>query len=302
MFDYGKKNMQNSLPPTRFIQVEDGRTLAFSEYGAPQGRPVFFFHGWPGARLQGQLADEPAKKLNVRFISPDRPGFGLSDFQPGRSILDWPKDINDLAEHLGLQQFAVLGLSGGAPYALACAHEIPQKLTAVGIISGSGPIDAPGAAEGVSLSLKRTIRLTQRAPWLVKFILWRSSRRVRQDPDGSFQKLIASLPEADRSALIQPGVKKRALEARIDSFQSGSCGHLLEIGLFAIPWGFRLEDILIPIHLWHGKEDQEILPVTAQMQAEAIQNCRATFLPLEGHYSLYINHIEGILKELIAEN
>ena len=129
------ENIPSKASHTKRIELSDGRYLAISEYGAPGGEPVFFFHGWPGARLQGQLADEPAKKLNIRFISPDRPGFGLSDFQPGRSILDWPKDILDLADSLGLDQFAVLGLSGGAPYALACAYAIPEQLTAVGIIS-----------------------------------------------------------------------------------------------------------------------------------------------------------------------
>lgn len=284
------------------MELSDGRHLVYSEYGAPHGKPIFFFHGWPGARLQGQLADRPAKVLNVRLISADRPGFGLSDFQPGRSILDWPKDVLELADQLGFPQFAVLGLSGGAPYALACAHEFPHRLTAAGIVSGAGPIDTPGAAEGVSSSLKRMIMLTKKAPWLVKFLLWRSSRRVRRDPEDSFQKLLSTLPEPDRSALVQPGVKERALEARIDSFQSGARGHLLEIGLFARPWGYNREDIPMPIYLWHGEEDQEILPITAQKQAEAIQDCRATFLPHEGHYSLYINHIEGILKELMAEN
>ena len=292
--------MENSLSDARTIQLSDGRHLAYSEYGDSQGKPVLFFHGWPGARLQGQLADSPAKYLGVRTIAPDRPGFGLSDFQPGRSILDWPKDIAELADQLGFAQFAVLGLSGGAPYALACAHEIPHQLTAIGIISGVGPVDTHGASEGVSPSLKRMILLTKNAPWLVKVLLWRSSRRVRQDPEGSFDKLLSTLPAPDRYALTQPGIKEMALSARIDSFQSGSRGHGWEMGLFARPWGFPREDIQMPVHLWHGKEDQEILPITAQKQADAIQDCRATFLPDEGHYSLYINRIEGILMELIA--
>jgi len=292
--------MENSLSDARTIQLTDGRHLAYNEYGDSQGKPVFFFHGWPGARLQGQLTDVPAKKLGLRIIAPDRPGFGLSDFQPDRSILDWPKDISELADQLNIIQFAVLGLSGGGPYALACAHEIPHQLTAAGIISGAGPVDAPGAAEDVSPSLKRMILLTKKAPWLVKVLLWQSSRRVRQDPEGSFTKLLSTLPAPDRDALLKPGMKEMALTARIDSFQSGSRGHVWEIGLFGRPWGFQREDIQMPIHLWHGEGDLEILPITAQKQADAIQDCRIRFLPDEGHYSVYINHNESILMELIA--
>ena len=294
--------MQNPPTAPKTIFLSKGRRLAYSEYGDPHGEPIFFFHGWPGARLQGQLSDGSAKKLGMRVLAPDRPGFGFSEFQPRRTILDWPKDIIELADQLGFVQFAVLGLSGGAPYALACAHEIPHRCTSVGIISGIGPVDDPGAAEGVSPNLKRMVLLTKKIPWLVKLLLWRSSRLVQRDPEAAFEKLIAILPEPDRSALLQPGIKDKALQARIDSFQSGSRGHLWEMKLFTRHWGFRREAIQMPIHLWHGTQDEEILPSTAQTQAAAIQDCQVTLLPHEGHYSLFINHIEGILKEIQEQN
>jgi pimeloyl-ACP methyl ester carboxylesterase len=294
--------MQNPPTAPKTIFLSEGRRLAYSEYGDSQGKPVFFFHGWPGARLQGQLSDASARKLRMRMIAPDRPGFGFSEFQPRRAIRDWPKDIAELADQLGFPRFAVLGLSGGAPYALACAHEIPHRCTAVGIISGIGTIDSPRASEGVSPNLKRMVLLTKNVPWLVKLLLWRSSRLVRRDPEAAFEKLIATLPEPDRSALLQPGIKDKALQARIDSFQSGSRGHLWEMKLFTRPWGFRREAIQMPIHLWHGDQDEEIFLSTAQDQADAIQDCQVTFLPHEGHYSLYINHIENILKEIREQN
>jgi pimeloyl-ACP methyl ester carboxylesterase len=293
--------MKKNLSHLKLIKLKDDRQLAYSEFGDPEGQAVFFFHGWPGARLQGQIAHSASQNLAIRVIAPDRPGFGSSDFQPGRSILDWPRDITVLADQLGIDRFAVLGLSGGAPYALACAHKIPQQLTAIGVISGIGPVDSPGAADGVSPTLKRLILLTKNVPWLVKIILWRSSRKVRKDPEGSFTKLLTTLLAPDRDALLQPGIKEKALTARIDSFQSGSRGHLWEIGLFARPWGFHREEIHLPVHIWHGEQDQEILQITAQNQAAAIPDCRTTYFPHEGHYSLYINHIEVILKELFAE-
>lgn len=284
---------------TMSIRLQDGRRLAFSEFGDPSGKPVFFFHGWPGARLQGAVMDKSAMRLSVRAIAPDRPGFGLSDFQPGRSILDWPEDLLALANHLEMDLFSVLGLSGGAPYALACAAKIPHRLITVGIISGIGPSDAPNASQGVSPRLRRMIRMCTYAPWLVRLSLWRMARKRHQDPERTYVDLLDSVPEPDRKALSNPTVKTKAVTASKDTFRNGTRGHFHEICLFARPWGFQMQGIQPMIQLWHGEEDRDILPITAQNQAESLSNCQARFLPGEGHYSLYINHNEQILNELI---
>jgi pimeloyl-ACP methyl ester carboxylesterase len=291
--------MVKRLATSTSIGLKDGRQLAYSEFGDPQGKPILFFHGWPGARLQGAITDHSANALGLRTISPDRPGFGLSDFQPGRTILDWTEDVLELADHLGLDDFGVLGLSGGAPYALACASKIPQRLSAVGIISGIGPSDAPNAAEGVSLSLRRTIKMCAFAPCLVRFSLWRMARVRQRDPERAFVNLLDSLPEPDRNALSKPTVKPKAITASGDTFRNGTRGHYHEIRLFARPWGFQLSEIQMPIQLWHGEEDKVILLIAAQRQARAIPNCQAHFIPGEGHYSLYINRHEEILKGII---
>ena len=280
------------------IHLNDGRYLAFSEFGDPKGKPVFFFHGWPGARLQGAITDRSAKLLGIRTISPDRPGFGLSDYQPRRTILDWPEDLIELADHLELDNFSILGLSGGAPYTLACALKIPHRVNAVGIISGIGPSDAPDASEGVNPNIRRTIKMCKIAPWLVRFSLWRMAKQRHRNPERAFSDLLQSLPEADRKALSQSGVKPLAITASADTFHNGTRGHFLEIRLFARPWGFQMGDIPIPIQLWHGEEDKDILLNTAQTQAQAIPNCQARFIPGEGHYSLYINRNHEILAGL----
>jgi pimeloyl-ACP methyl ester carboxylesterase len=290
--------MQNSHFKTMQVYLKDGRHLAFSEFGDPNGKPVFFFHGWPGARLQGAITDRSAKVLGIRTISTDRPGFGLSDYLPGRSILDWPEDLLELADHLELDNFSVLGLSGGAPYALACAFKIPHRLNSVGIISGIGPSDAPNASEGVNPKIRRTIKMCMFAPWLVRFSLWRMAMQRERNPERAFSNLLQSLPEADRKALSQPAVKPLAISASTDTFRNGTRGHFLEIRLFARPWGFQLGELQIPIQLWHGEEDNDIFLKTAQRQAQAIPFSRARFIPGEGHYSLYINHNHEILAGL----
>jgi pimeloyl-ACP methyl ester carboxylesterase len=121
------------------IRLPDGRLLDYAEWGDPSGQPLIYCHSFPGSRAEGRLGDQPAKHAGVRVIAPDRPGMGLSDFQPGRALVDWPDDVGHLADALGLERFAVLGISGGSPYAAVCAWRLPQRLTDVGIVSGIGP-------------------------------------------------------------------------------------------------------------------------------------------------------------------
>jgi dipeptidyl aminopeptidase/acylaminoacyl peptidase len=99
------------------IQLSDGRTLAYLESGDPEGRPLFYFHGGPGSRLEGLLFDDLNQQLGIRMITPDRPGYGLSDFQEARTYLDWPDDVRQLADQLDIERFAVLGWSSGGPHA-----------------------------------------------------------------------------------------------------------------------------------------------------------------------------------------
>jgi len=137
------------------IKLKDGRMLGYAEYGAPEGKPVFYFHGFPGSRLDWPFsdADDSATQLNARIIAVDRPGMGLSDFKRGREIRDWPDDVAEVSDMLQLDRFAVLGISGGGPYAASCAYKIPERLTAMAIVSGMGPFEAPHMKDGTSWTI-----------------------------------------------------------------------------------------------------------------------------------------------------
>ena len=110
------------------VTLRDRRRLGFAEFGDQQGRPLFYFHGFPGSRLEARLADRISRDLHVRFIAIDRPGYGLSSFKAGRSFLDLADDVCDLADTLEIGRFSILGVSGGGPYAAACARKIPVYL------------------------------------------------------------------------------------------------------------------------------------------------------------------------------
>jgi pimeloyl-ACP methyl ester carboxylesterase len=182
--------------PDNVIRLRDGRILGYAEYGDPSGSPAFIFHGFPGSRLEAALAHEAAIRAHVRVICPDRPGMGLSTFQPGRTMLDWPSDVMGLADALGVDRFAVGGISGGGPYAAACAFRIADRLTGAAIISGIGPPDVPGAAAGMHTLDRGLLMLARRAPWLVRLpMLWMA--RATRSPDRAMERMSRSMSPPD---------------------------------------------------------------------------------------------------------
>lgn len=239
-----------------------------------------------------------AQKLQIRLIAPDRPGFGLSSFQPGRQLLDWPADVLELAGALDLDRFAVLGVSGGGPFAAACALKIPDRLHAAGIVSGVGPVDAPGALEQMRPLNRRLAKIGQKAPWLFRLVAWPEVRALKRDPEGYFARAMADMPELDRITLARVEIRSCLQRAGQEAFQAGLRGAALENALTARPWGFRLEDIAMEVHLWHGELDRNAPAAMGRFVANAIPNCRAIFFEDEGHASLLANHQETILSAL----
>ena len=129
--------MQNSFEQ---IELRGGGVVAVSEYGSPSGAPVFFCHGWPSSRTMAELTDAAARELNLRIISPDRPGIRNSTLQRARKLLDWPPLLEELADRMSIREFRVLGISGGAPYALAAGWAMPERVRAVAVVSSAPPI------------------------------------------------------------------------------------------------------------------------------------------------------------------
>src|SRR5215470_14204923 len=143
----------------RSIILPDGRKLSYTEFGTPHGIPVFGFHGTPGSRFMFRLVHEPARRLGVRIIAPERPGFGLSTYQHQRTLADWAGDVAILASHLGLKNFGVAGISGGGPYAAACAALLSARVTAAALISPMGPLRPPEGPNAIGTARYVTFRL-----------------------------------------------------------------------------------------------------------------------------------------------
>ena len=285
-----EKGQQPMETVSQQITLTDGRRLAYDEYGDPDGRPIIFMHGFPGSRLDWRMFDSSAQEPNVRIIAVDRPGMGLSDFQRGRKLLDWPDDVIELADALQLDRFSVLAISGGGPYGAVCAFKIPERLTATAIVCGMGPREAPGAEEGGSWTLPGKPALIR------KVLLLLLAQTVQKQPERMEPQFLEILSEPDRALLEeQPELLKMSIGSWQEAFHSGTGGVQHEAGLYKRPWEFRLQDIPAGVHLWHGENDNNVPVSVGRYVADAIPNCQATFVAGEGHFTLPYNHMREIL-------
>jgi pimeloyl-ACP methyl ester carboxylesterase len=269
------------------LSLPDGRRLGFDEYGAPDGLPVFFFHGTPGSRREGSVFHELCAARGLRLICPDRPGMGLSDFQPDRRLVQWPEDLAALADHLGCRRFAVMGVSGGGPYALAAAHALPDRVKVAAFVSGIGPTTEPEALAGLS-TVERLSFASVRVPGLVRAFAGLYRMAFVPHYEWLLARSMPGTPEADRRVLARPEIRA-ALAADVrEAFRQGSRGMAHDEQVFLSPWGFRVEDVRVPVLLWHGTADRNAAPALARFVAERLPDCRAEFFPDEGHLFVFL--------------
>lgn len=282
------------------IALPDGSSLAFAEYGDSRGIPVFFFHGTPGSRFF-RPPDGITSRVGIHLICVDRPGYGLSTFQPGRRILDWPGDILQLADSLGLDKFAVAGHSGGGPYAFACAFALPSRVRAAVVLCGAGPIDTPGITHGMSAMNKSGLRIGRFIPWPIwQLLVWFIYHRRAANPAAELARGNGHRPLADDEQLRNPEVRDACIQSELEAFRPGLRGLAWDLHLLTFPWGFRLEEIRVPVQLWSGSEDDLATPGMARYMSEKIPRCKTIFLDHEAHLLLF-PHWPEILEQLISE-
>lgn len=281
-------------PTARFVTLSDGRRLAYMERGRSDGFPIVHHHGMPGSRLQHEAESELYSALGMRVITPDRPGYGLSDPHPTGRLIDWPADVVELVDSLGVGRFGVTALSGGGIYALACAASLPGRLTSVAVTGCPAPMQIEGAYRGMRLLTRAGVWLAGRAPWLLEAIGGLAGGFVRAHPRFVFEQFNRDIPLPDRRWLSMPSVAGGQIEDLQEGLRRGTGGYVHDLELLARPWGFALEDIRVPVDLWHGEADTVIPPRHSRYLARKIPGARLHMCPGEAHLLLW-NHVEEVL-------
>lgn len=275
--------------------LPDGRQLGYAAVGDPDGAPLVVFHGFPNCRSFAALLDEPARERGVRVYVPERPGFGVSDPDPGRTLADWPDDVAAFADAMGLGEFPVLGISGGGPYALACAALLEDRVSRAGVGCGVGPMDAIPLGERTPYYLARYL------PPVVRLTLWRRGRTARDDPEAAQRRRADEAADVDEERWLgEPG--RVLVETSVAAAaEHGTAPLTRELALFGSPWEFDLGDIAVPVHLWYGKRDR-IVPVEMGFHlAREIPTAEAHFYPDLAHISVVQENRGAILDALVEQ-
>lgn len=280
------------------LRLHDGRTLACLELGDPSGPPALYFHGYPGSRLEARVAAGAARQLGLRLLAVDRPGFGHSTFQRGRTIGGWAADVAALADQLSLPRFSIIGVSGGGPYALACAARLPHRLARIALVCPLGPLDVAGGKAGMLAQDSLLLGLAARAAPVARGVVHLLAHWMRRDVERYLRFMMAGMVSPDRDLFADPDYRALVLASTAEALRQGGKGPAWELTLMARRWDFRLQDVHMPISLWQGMLDQILPPGMARRLAAALPACNARFLPDEGHLSLVVRHIGDVLAEL----
>src|SRR5438876_10898047 len=227
------------------VHLCDGAVVAFQEYGDPTGVPVIFCHGWPSSRKMAQLADEPARALGVRIISPDRPGISGSSMQSHRKLSEWPRVVEQLVDDLQIGEFRMLAISGGAPYAYATAVAIPERVRAIAVVGGVIPFAELKDFKGLLPLYRWMLAFYRNRPQLLRqlfrlarpFLSFRAPIRLRPLP-----LKMPLLRPCDAASLRDNAAFEAIFASQRRSWRGSAGGAMDDALICAQPWGFAIED------------------------------------------------------------
>jgi pimeloyl-ACP methyl ester carboxylesterase len=271
----------------RVFRLADGRHLSYLDLGDPDGLPVVSCHGGLSSRLDVVPAADTAKAAGIRLVAPDRPGVGGSDRQPERTLLDWPSDVAELTQQLGITECAVMGWSLGGPYAMACAWALPQQVRALAVIAGTIPPTWPGAGSEIDRLDRVLLRLSERHPRVERSIFHLLHATAAHAPGVMARQsgLAGSTAEAVTTAIAQGLLDARGVED--------------EYRVFDAPWGFEPDQIATPADFWQGTADELVPEEWGRRLSAAVPG--ATLHLIEGgtHF-LWYDHWAEIFEGLLA--
>ncbi len=273
---------------TTIVRTPDGRELCVESGGDISGRPVLVHAGTPGGR---RLADpwlEGAKRSGVHLISYDRPGYGGSTAQPGRSVADCASDVRSIADAFGLDRLAVWGISGGGPHALACAALLPDLVCAVASLAAIAPYGEPGLDyfTGMGQDNVDDIKLFFDEPEAAR----RKSAIDRDElMEVTSEQILegwATLLSPVDAAVLTGDFASFLLSSMKDGLAPGDQGWWGDGNAHLTPWGFSFDAIRIPVQLWHGRHDKFVPLQHGQWLTKHIPGVEPHLSDTDGHLTL----------------
>lgn len=273
------------------------RTIRYFDNLNKTGIPVLFFHGFPGSYEQGLLINYT--KQNIRFISFDRPGLGGSDFHNESSFLSFAKDIEELINHLDLKQVRLLGISGGAPYTLATAYHLQERVEKVSLICPLSPLSFPEVFSLMPLKTQKLFSIYKDRPFLAQLILKTYRKLFLFQPDYFFNRLISKYPEVDRKILSQPHVGSNLLNSFKSGFSQGVHGLSQDLKNYLQPLDYDFKKVTVPVDIWHGTDDNVVPHAVGEWYGKNLSKGCYHLIENEGHFSLPYKMREQILSQLL---
>lgn len=271
------------------VTIAGGRSISYRTFGAPNGAPLLALHGTPGSRLKFVVADPVARELGLRVIAPDRWGYGATTPHPKPSLGTYAEDLAMFANELGLSRFALMGVSGGGPFAAAAASLMPDRISALALVAPVGPIAGESDSE-----ITRFHRLCfgplAQTPMAIGAVFHTFRAILGLSPDLGMRLAMIRIAAADRRVLSQKEVASRLGDTFVEGLRPGVTGPITDLGLFGAPWGVNLGAARVPSRLWIGSSDQNVPRSAARRLAERLPRCQLIELEGQGHLWIANNY------------
>lgn len=282
------------------IAVGAARQIGFAEFGDPQGRAIFWLHGTPGARRQIPAEARAFAELErIRLIGVDRPGIGSSTPHQYPNVLAFAEDLRVIADTLGIDNFAVIGLSGGGPYTLATAAAMPERVIAAGVLGGVAPYVGPDAISSGLMNLGSTVAPVLEVAGLpIRLVAGTLIKLLGPVASPALEIYARISPEGDRRLLGRPEFKAMFLDDLLNGTRKQLAAPFADVIVFVRDWGFRLDEVKVPVHWWHGDKDHIVPFEHGAHVVTRLPEAEMTVLPGESHLG-GLGRAEEILRTML---
>jgi pimeloyl-ACP methyl ester carboxylesterase len=286
----------------RVIVLPDGRRVGWAEYGDPDGVPVMALHGAPACRLMFGAGHVAAVRLGLRLIAPDRPGYGLTPPDAAPTLATRTQWHAAFADALGLQRFGIFGISGGAPYAVALAAHLKERITGLALVSPIGPVadymaSGRGRAQPIPLLQRRFFLHLPARPWLLQPMAVLAARTYLTAPDRIGWLAVKAVRSPDAAILNKLDVHKRMTAMTCEALRQGSIGGARDLTVYSKPWQVDFSWIAAPAVLWQGTQDAIVPPAAAFYLARLLPRCRVERIEGAGHFWVF-DHVEEVMTQI----